>query len=136
MMCDPRQPAPATAELDRAPAAFRSWTRRPLALIPIIGAFLVDNVRPHNVIDDHIECFLLLGMIVGLLSSGADFACQHLTLLAEYTVKHHKLYVRLYPGSKLIKTKFHQLLHLPETYQRLKKVLSCFATTTWFVDTV
>ena len=37
MMCDPRQPAPATAELDRAPAAFRSWTRRPLALIPIIG---------------------------------------------------------------------------------------------------
>ncbi len=116
--------------------SFSSFASYLLTLIPIIGAFLVDNVRPHNVIEDHIECFLLLGMIIGLLSSGADFACQHLTLLAEYIVKHHKLYVRLYPGSKLIKTKFHQLLHLPETYQRLKKVLSCFAATTWFVDTV
>jgi hypothetical protein len=115
--------------------SFTSFASYLLTLIPIIGAFLVDNVRAHNVIEDHIECFLLLGMIVGLLSSGADFACQHLTLLAEYIVKHHKLYVRLYPG-KYIKTKFHQMLHLPETYQRLKKVLSCFAATTWFVDTV
>ena len=37
MVCDLWQPASATAKLDRAPAAFRSWTRRPLALIPIIG---------------------------------------------------------------------------------------------------
>lgn len=114
--------------------SFTSFASYLLTLIPIIGAFLVDNVRPHNVIEDHIQCFLLLGMIVGLLSSGADFACQHLTLLAEYIVEHHKLYVRLYPG--LIKTKFHQLLHLPETYQRLMKVVSCFAATICFVYTV
>ena len=40
MVCDPRKVASAIAELGRAPAAFRSRTRRPLALIPIIGGAL------------------------------------------------------------------------------------------------
>ena len=108
-------------ESDSGFASFASYL---LTLLPIVGAFLVDNVQPHNVMEEHIECFLLLVNIVGLLTSGADYACKHLPLLAQYIVDHHKLYIKLYP--KLVKTKFHQMLHLPETYQRLTKVLSCF----------
>jgi hypothetical protein len=114
--------------------SFTSFASYLLTLIPIVGAFLVDNVRPHNVIEDHIVCWLWLVQIIGLLTSGAEFACQHLALLAEYIVEHHKLHVRLYPH--LIKTKFHQMLHLPETYQRLLKVLSCFVATLCFFCTV
>lgn len=114
--------------------SFSSFASYLLTLIPIIGAFLIDIVRQHNVIDEHIQCFLLLGQIIGLLTSGAEYACQHLELLADYIVRHHKLYVRLYPG--LVKTKFHQMLHLPETFQRLGKVISCFAATICFADTV
>jgi len=72
----------------------------------------------------HIACFLLLVQILGLLSSGADYAVQHMPLLAKLIVDHHTLYVQLYPH--LIKPKFHHILHLPELYMRLQKVISCF----------
>lgn len=95
-----------------------------LTLLPIIGIFLQDIVQPHGILQDHIECFLKLVSIVGLLSSGAEYAVQHMGLLAETIVDHHRLFVRLYPNH--VKTKFHQVLHLPELYIRMQKVISCF----------
>ena len=103
---------------------FSSFASYQLTLVPIIGAFLDDCVKPHNIMMQHIECFLLLVQIIGLLSSGADYAVQHMPLLAMLIVEHHKLYVQLYPD--LIKPKFHHILHLPELYARLRKVISCF----------
>ena len=103
---------------------FSSFASYQLTLVPIIGAFLEDCVKPHNIMMQHIACFLLLVQILGLLLSGADYAVQHIPLLAMLIVEHHKLYVQLYPH--LIKPKFHHILHLPELYMRLQKVILCF----------
>ena len=62
--------------------------------------------------------------VIGLLSSGSDYAVQHMPLLATLTVDHHKLYVQLYPH--WLKPKVHHILHLHELYMRLQKVISCF----------
>jgi hypothetical protein len=104
---------------------FHSFASYLLTLLPIIGCFLQDMVAPHGVLQEHTECFLKLVAIVGLLSSGADYAVQHMELLAQLIVDHHKLFVKLYPDS--IKPKFHHLLHLPELYTRMQKVVACFA---------
>ena len=103
---------------------FSSFASYQLTLVPIIGAFLEDCVKPHNIMLQHISCFLLLVQIIGLLSSGADYAIQHMHLLATLIVEHHKLYVLLYPRE--VVPKFHHILHLPELYMRIRKVISCF----------
>lgn len=120
----------APARFDSDSREFHSFASYLLTLIPIIAAFLEDMVLPHGIMQEHIQCFLHLQTIVLLLSSGAEYALKHINLLAETIVEHHKLFVRLYPGC--IKTKFHQILHLPELYLHLKKVISCFDATMCF----
>lgn len=96
-------------------------------LVPIIAAFLKEYVRPRDIMAPHIECYQLLADILGLLSSGASYAVQHLDLLASYIQRHHELFVGLYPASA-VKPKWHHMLHLPSLYRRLRKVISCFVT--------
>ena len=50
---------------------FSSFASPMLTLVPIIGAFLVDYVRPRGLMGPHIECWLLLVDILGLLTCGA-----------------------------------------------------------------
>ena len=114
----------APSRFDDKGRELHSFASYMLTLLPIIGCFLQDMIQPHGILQDHIERFLKLVTVVGLLSSGAEYAVQHMGLLAETIVDHHKLFVRLYPDS--IKTKFHMLLHLPELYSRMQKVVSCF----------
>ena len=104
---------------------FSSFASTILSLVPIVCAFLIDYIRPRHIVDRHIECFQLLANIIGLLSS--KFAVQHLDLLEELINRHHELFVELYPP-QAVKPKWHHMLHLPEQYRRLGKIISCFVT--------
>lgn len=115
------------ARFSKKGGEFHSFASYMLCLLPIIMMFLIDCVKPTGKLLEHIECWQLLVDIVGLLKSGADFAVQHLELLAKLIAEHHELYLRIYPG-RAVKPKWHHLLHLPETYELLKKVISCFVT--------
>ena len=97
-----------------------------LSLMPIVHAFCIDCVVVHGVMSDHVECFGLMVSILGLLSSGADDAVGHLDLLDDLIGRHHALWLNLY-GARGITPKWHHMLHLAETYRRLRKVPSCFA---------
>ena len=117
----------APARFDDKTREIHSFASYLLTLVPIIACFLQDIVLPHGVMQLHIDCWLMLNDIVGLLSSGADYAVQHMGLLAQTIVDHHKLFVGLYPFC--VKTKLHMTLHLPELYSRMKKVIACFVAT-------
>ena len=106
---------------------FNSFASYMLCLIPIVLAFLLDCVQPQDIMHDHIKCYQLLVDIVGLLTSGADYAVQHMDLLATLIKEHHDLYKELYPECA-IKPKWHHMIHLPSLYKRLNKVISCFVT--------
>ena len=105
---------------------FSSFASPMLTLVPIIGAFLVDYMAPRGGLDPHIECWLLLVDILGLLTCGGTQAVQYMDLLVDLIAKHHKLYAELYP--KTIKPKWHHMLHLPRQYAAMKKIISCFVT--------
>ena len=104
---------------------FSSFASPMLILVPIIGAWLVDHVLPHGILREHIQCWLLLVEIIGLLSCGGTQAVEHMDLLVKLIGKHHRLYMRLYPVTK---PKWHHMLHLPDQYRAMKKVISCFVT--------
>jgi hypothetical protein len=106
---------------------FNSFASYMLNLMPIVLAFLLDCVQPQDIMHSHIKCYQLLVDIVGLLTSGADYAVQHMDLLATLIQEHHDLYKELYPGCA-IKPKWHHMIHLPSLYKRLNKVISCFVT--------
>ena len=53
---------------------FSSFASPMLTLEPIIGAFLIDYVRPRGIMGLHIECWLLLVDILGLLTCGGTQA--------------------------------------------------------------
>ena len=108
---------------------FSSFASPMLSLVPIIGAFLVDYMAPggrYPGIDPHVECWVLLVDILGLLTCGGTRAVQYMDLLVDLIGKHHKLYRKLYP--KTIKPKWHHMLHLPSQYAAMKKIISCFVT--------
>ena len=98
-----------------------------LTLVPIVSAFLIDFVAPENMIADHIECYRLLADILGLLSAGFEDVLPHLDTLQHLVELHHKLFVLIYPLSA-VKPKWHHMLHLRDTYLRLRKIISCFVT--------
>ena len=104
---------------------FSSFASPMLTLVPIIGAYLVDHVRPLGILEAHIQCWLLLVEIIGLLSCGGTQAVEYMDLLAKLIGKHHRLYCRLY---RVTKPKWHHMLHLPDQYRAMKKVISCFVT--------
>ena len=108
---------------------FASFASTMLHIIPIIHCFLVDCIQPHlsetDVMHEHITCWKFLVDIVGLLSSGAEWAVLHVDRLQELIQGHHQLFVRLYP-STAVKPKFHHMLHLPNLYRRIQRVISCF----------
>lgn len=107
--------------------SFSSFAAIMLTIIPIVACFLVDCVKPHNIMHDHIRCFLLLHRIVGLLRMGADNAAEQVDKLAALILEHHALFEKLYPRDAC-KPKYHHALHLPGTYARIRKVVSCFVT--------
>ncbi len=115
------------ARFSKKGGEFHSFASYMLCLLPIVMMFLTDCVKPTGKLLEHIMCWQLLVDIVGLLKSGADFAVHHLELLAKLIAEHHELYLKLYPR-RAVKPKWHHLLHLPETYELLKKVISCFVT--------
>ena len=117
----------AERRFDNDNKSIHSFASYLLTLIPIIAAFLEDMVVPHGVFQEHARCFDLLLTIVLVLSSGAEYGVKHINLLAKSIIEHHKLFVRLYPDC--VKTKLHQVLHLPELYLRLRKILACFVAT-------
>ena len=99
-----------------------------LTVVPIVGMFLVDcvqSVAGAEELTEHIRCYMLLVNILGLLTMGAEAGVAHLDLLATWIVEHHDLYVTLY-GAETCKPKWHHMLHLPEHYARLQKIISCF----------
>ena len=104
---------------------FSSFASPMLTLVPIIGAWLVDHVRPLGILEAHVRCWLLLVEIIGLLTCGGTQAVEYMDLLVKLIGKHHRLYMRLYPVTK---PKWHHMLHLPEQYRAMKKVISCFVT--------
>ena len=105
---------------------FSSFASPMLTLVPIIGAFLVDYVRPRGIMGDHIECWLLLVDILGLLSCGGSRAVQYMDVLEDLIHRHHELYVALYPQT--VKPKWHHMLHLAQQYRSMEKIISCFVT--------
>ena len=113
-----------------APARFAgkecsSFASLMLTLVPIVGAWLVDHVRPLGILEAHVRCWLLLVEIIGLLTCGGTQAVEYMDLLVKLIGKHHRLYMRLYPVTK---PKWHHMLHLPDQYRAMKKVISCFVT--------
>ena len=105
---------------------FNSFASPMLTLVPIIGAFLVDHCGHKASMPPHIECWLLLVQILGLLTCGGTQAVEHMEYLVDLIDKHHKLFAELYP--KNIKPKWHHMLHLPRQYETMTKIISCFVT--------
>ena len=105
---------------------FNSFASPMLTLVPIIGAFLVDHCSHKASMPPHIECWLLLVQILGVLTCGGTQAVEYMEYLVDLIEKHHKLFVELYP--KNIKPKWHHMLHLPRQYETMKKIISCFVT--------
>ena len=67
---------------------FSSFASHILTIVSIIGAFLVDHVRPLGIMAPHIECWLLLVDILGLLTCGGAQAVEYMDLLVELTHTH------------------------------------------------
>ena len=110
---------------------FTSFASYMMSIVPIVLCFLEDIVMPIVKEDmawsKHFRCWELLVDILGILSSGADYALQHLELLEKWVVEHHKLYLELYDLLS-VKPKWHHMLHLAKLYARLNKIISCFVT--------
>ena len=79
----------------------------------------------RTMLPEEVECLQLLGRILYILRSG-NRAVAQLAVLATLVLKHHDLFVRLYPGCAKIKP--HLLFHILEAMAYFKVNLSCFST--------
>ena len=90
-----------------------------LTLAPIIGAFLIDYVRPRGTMAPHIECWLLLVDILGLLTCGGTQAVEYMECVDitpqnrpwfEYNERKNKIFFlpSLYQKQFVISTKLLQ----------------------------
>lgn len=106
---------------------FSSYAATMLSLVPLVFAFLMDNVHSseHGApLQDHIRCYGLLSSILGLLQR-VDTAVTNVDHLIYLIDEYGALFIRLYDRAK---PKFHHMFHIHESIMRFKKMLSCFVT--------
>lgn len=96
------------------------------SMLQLLRAFVIDVVKPRNILTEHIECLELLCRIIELLQLGPRKALAKIMDLRNAIIDHNALFIKLYPGG--IKPKFHHLLHLPEDAEKIGVLLSCFPT--------
>ena len=93
-----------------------------LGMVTILYCFLVEKVRPRNILEKNVTCFVYLYQIICILRRG-DISAT----LQAVIVKHNTLFLELY-GNARAKIKFHHMYHLPGDMLRLSSCLSCFPT--------
>ena len=106
------------------PDQLKSFASEQLNMIPLVQAFLDDVIAPTGQLTDHRKCFRLLYVIVSILCKGPAKSMRHIGELQRSIIEHGDLYAKLYP--KVVKPKFHQLLHIPEQMADMGSLLSCF----------
>ena len=95
-----------------------------LDLAPLLLSFLEDVMVPRGVLIEHARCYRMIVRILQICTMGPRQASLFLVELRQTILDHHALYRVLYP--EFIKTKWHQLLHVPENIEHLGMSLSCF----------
>ena len=105
-----------------------------LGMLPIMLCFLEDAVVTLGVMIEHTRCFRLLCQIVAIVQLGPEKAMPYLDKLRALIEDHHTTWKKLY-GTWGIKSKWHQLMHLPLDALRVGKMLSCFVTERKHKDT-
>ena len=96
-----------------------------ISMIFLLGAFLQDEIAP-GLMDQHIECFMLLVRITSIVMSSGDATPSIIAELRVAVDRHAQLYSELYLHPNMYKVKWHHLIHLPDDLLRLGKFLSCF----------
>ena len=99
-----------------------------LSIIPILALFLCEVVGDDasHPLDDYMQCFWRLRMIVGILQLGPSNAMNHVERLRRLIQEHAELFIESYPGRET--PKFHHLFHIVDNMLFLGKLLSCFVT--------
>ena len=108
-------------------SSFASYAGTMLSLVPLIFAFLVDDVMssPHvGDLVEHIRCFGLLASILSLLERPDDIM-QNVEKLKDLIDEYGVLFIALYDRAK---AKFHHMYHTHEAIMEFKRLLSCFVT--------
>jgi len=98
-----------------------------LSLVPLVYAFLMDNVftSPHGAaLNEHVRCFGLLTSIVALLQR-VETAVSNVDHLQELIDEYCPLFMDLYDRAI---PKFHHMFHLHESLLKFHRCLSCFVT--------
>jgi len=98
-----------------------------LGMVTILYCFLVEKVRPRNMLDErNITCFVYLYQILCILRRG-DIDEAISATLHDVILKHNTLFLELY-GNRVVKIKFHHMYHLARDMLYLLGCLSCFPT--------
>ena len=85
-----------------------------LTLVPVVFAFLMDNVNTSPVaavLSAQVRCYGLLASIIGLLQR-CDTAPDNVDHLVRLIDEYGELFIRLYDRAK---AKFHHMFHLHES---------------------
>ena len=97
-----------------------------LGMVPLLASFLVTVIVPTGEMLEHSACMSLLRDMLFFMSSTYDMTLEAYTHIRQLVNAHHKLFRKLYRA--FTKIKFHHLFHLPEDFQRMGAILSCFVT--------
>lgn len=97
-----------------------------LGMVTILYCFLVEKVRPLNILEKTVACFEYLYQILCILRRG-DINEAISATLQGLIVKHNALFLELY-GNRVAKIKFHHMYHLARDMLYLLGCLSCFPT--------
>ena len=100
--------------------AFASET---LHIMDVVKLFCDAMGQQLEHLRDELKCFGLLFRIVQLLRQGRIVG-ERLRLLRLLVLKHHTMFVELYPAC--VKPKLHYLFHIPECIALFGIVMSCF----------
>ena len=111
--------------VDKDDRHIRAFASEMIMLVVGIGMWCRMFLVPRNLLAEEVQCFELLGRIIYILRMGPR-AVRKAELLQRLIVRHHRLFVRLYPLEA--KPKVHYLLHIPGCLHRFKVNLSCFVT--------
>ena len=100
----------------------QAYASEMLTVVSVLSCFADEWLTPQAFMPAEISCLKKLELILDIFSSHNH---EHVDLLEEVTISHHKEFVALYPSC--VKHKPHYQLHVARAVRRFKRMLTCFA---------
>ena len=101
----------------------RAYASEILTIVSLLSCFADEWLTPQGFMPAEICCLKKLELMLDIFYSHNH---EHVDLLEETTISHHKEFVALYPAC--VKNKPHYQLHVAPAVRRFQRMLTCFAT--------